>query len=119
MNGNKEKNRANQPLNILDITEGNNGKCIINNKHIDTLNKIGSSDLSEAKKFAIAHELKADLPAPQICPASTNTLDIVTKEIEDFLNGKRKHFAEEEKKPKKKRQKNIRKKHQKIIIFQT
>ena len=41
---------------------------------LDTLNKIGSSDLSEAKKFAIAHELKADLPAPQICPTSTNTL---------------------------------------------
>ena len=86
----------------------------------ETLNKIGSSDLSEAKKFAIAHELKADLPAPQLCPTSSNTLDIVTNEIEDFLDGKRKHFAEEEKKPtKKKRQKNIRKKHQKIIIFQT
>tara|TARA_Y100000589_G_scaffold65311_1_gene56862 strand:- start:1304 stop:1579 length:276 start_codon:yes stop_codon:yes gene_type:complete len=65
---------------------------------LDTLNKIGSSDLSEAKKFAIAHELKADLPAPQLCPTSTNTLDIVTNEIEDFLNGKRQHFAEEEKK---------------------
>ena len=84
----------------------------------ETLKKVGSSDLPEAKKFAIAHELKADLPAPQICPTSSNTLDIVTKEIEDFLDGKRKHFAEEEKKAnQKKRQKNIRKKHQKIIIF--
>tara|TARA_E500000331_G_scaffold151460_1_gene147385 strand:- start:244 stop:519 length:276 start_codon:yes stop_codon:yes gene_type:complete len=66
---------------------------------LDTLNKIGSSKLGEVQKFAIATELKADLPAPQLCPTSNNTLSIVANEIEEFLNGKRQFFAEEEKKP--------------------